>query len=98
MKDIKKKKKKKKKKKNIFIFSSKVAGASVRVGGQMRRAPACFDTPALTATLAAIFMFPGRFVLECFNPGWFFRGALNANLSSKLAMPSDLGEKLHWIW
>ena len=29
----------------FFFFSSKVAGANVRVGGQMRRAPACFDTP-----------------------------------------------------
>ena len=31
----------------IFFFSNKVAGANVRVGGQMRRAPACFDTPAV---------------------------------------------------
>ena len=33
-------------KKYFFFFSSKVAGANVRVGGQMRRAPACFDIPA----------------------------------------------------
>ena len=31
-----------------FFFSTKVAGAKVRVGGQMRRAPACFDTPVTT--------------------------------------------------
>ena len=42
------KKKKKKKKKFFFFFSRKVAGANVRVGGQMRRAPACFDTPDYT--------------------------------------------------
>ena len=36
----------------FFFFSRKVAGANVRLGGQMRRAPACFDTPdLLTRTL-----------------------------------------------
>ena len=31
--------------KYIINKKHKVAGANVRVGGQMRRAPACFDTP-----------------------------------------------------
>ena len=42
-----------KKKFFFFFFSSKVAGANVRVGGQMRRAPACFDTPGWVADILA---------------------------------------------
>ena len=52
-----------------FFFSSKVAGANVRVGGQMRRAPACFDTPvrAMSADTTTVFIqkvFAGLFARQ----------------------------------